>query len=82
VAQCFGWRKGCFEAVLRLKYNLAKSELVPVVAMDDVRGLASILGCRLSSLAMTYLGLSLGPLFKAKSIWNDIFEKMEQCLVG
>lgn len=58
----------CFEVVLRLKINLAKSELVPIGAMEDFGGLASILGCRVSSLPMQYLGLPLGASFKAKSI--------------
>lgn len=43
----------------------------------NVEGLASILGCRVSSLSMKYLGLPLGASFKAKSIWDDIIEKVE-----
>jgi hypothetical protein len=34
-----------FEAVSDLKTNLAKSELVPVGEVDNVPGLAGILGC-------------------------------------
>jgi hypothetical protein len=41
-----------------------------------VEGLANIVGCRVSSLPLKYLGLSLGALFKAKSIWDDIIEEM------
>jgi hypothetical protein len=41
----------------------------------------SILGCRVSSLPMKYLGLPLGALFKAKTIWDDIIEKVERRLV-
>jgi hypothetical protein len=48
------------EAVLRLKFNLAKSELVPVGNVGDVEGLARILGCRVASLPMKYFGLPLG----------------------
>jgi hypothetical protein len=40
----------CFEAVLRLKINLEKSEIVLVGDVGDVKGLARILGCRESSL--------------------------------
>jgi hypothetical protein len=36
-----------------------------------------ILGCRVASLLMKYLGLSLGYSYKAKSIWDGIIEKME-----
>jgi hypothetical protein len=55
-----------------LKINLAKSKLVPV---DNVAGLAYIMGCRISSLLMKYLGLPVGASFKAKSIWDGIIEK-------
>jgi hypothetical protein len=40
----------CFEAILGLKVNLAKSELIPVDNVDDVDALADILGCKVSSL--------------------------------
>jgi hypothetical protein len=72
----------CFEAVSGLRINLAKSELVPVGNVMNVEGLASILGCRVSSLPMKYLGLPLGASFKAKSIWDDIIEKVERRLAG
>lgn len=72
----------CFEAVSRLKINPTNSKLVPVGAKDDVGGLASILGCSVSSLLMKYSGLPLGALFMAKSIWNGIIEKMEHRLAS
>jgi hypothetical protein len=43
--------------------------------VGDVEGLARILGCRVSSLPMKYLGLPLGASYMAMSIWNDIIEK-------
>jgi len=39
-----------FEVVLGLKINLAKSKLVPVSKVDNVDGLAGIVGCGVSSL--------------------------------
>ena len=49
-----------FEAVSRLKINLAKSKLVPVGAVDDVEGLVSILCCKVSSLPIKYpVGVSV-----------------------
>jgi hypothetical protein len=45
-------------------------------------GLAKILGFRVSSLPMKYLGLQLGASFKVKSIWDGIIEKIECLLVG
>ena len=56
------------EVVLGLKINLAKSELVLVGIVNNVEGLTRILGCRVSSLPMKYLGLPLGASFKIKSI--------------
>jgi hypothetical protein len=58
-----------FEAVSGLRVNLAKLELVPIGNVTNVEVLASILGCRVSSLPM-------------KSIWGDIIEKIERRLAG
>jgi hypothetical protein len=44
--------------------------------------LAHLLGCRVASLPMTYLGLPLGASYKSVSIWNGVIEKMEMRLVG
>jgi hypothetical protein len=71
-----------FESVLRLRINLAKSEIAPVSEVEDVEELASILGCRVSSLPMKYLGLPLGASDKATFIWNGVIEKMERRLTG
>jgi hypothetical protein len=37
---------------------------------------ASILGFKVSSLPVKYLGLLFGASFKAKSIWDDTIEKI------
>lgn len=58
----------CFEAISVLKISLAKSELVLVSNVSNVEGLARILGCRVSSLHLKYLGLPLRAPFKARSI--------------
>jgi hypothetical protein len=55
-----------FEAVSGLKVNMSKSVLVPVGTMDDVEGLAGILGCGTTALPLKYLGLPLGAVFKLK----------------
>jgi hypothetical protein len=49
----------CFEAV---------SEIVPVGEVEDVENLSSVLGCRVSSLPMKYLGLPLGASYNVTSI--------------
>lgn len=54
----------CFEAAFGLKINLAKSKLVLVGAVKDVGGLTCILGCRVSTMPMKYLGLPLGLRLK------------------
>jgi hypothetical protein len=72
----------CFEAVLGLKINLAKSVLVPVGCVDNVDGLASIVGCGVFSLPLKYLGLPLGASFKAKSIWDGVLGKNERWLAN
>jgi len=64
----------CFEVGSGLKINLEKSEIVPVGDVGDVEGLARILGCRVSSLPLKYLGLPLGASYKATSIWNGIIK--------
>ncbi|KAG7987145.1 hypothetical protein I3843_03G118100 [Carya illinoinensis] len=72
----------CFEAASGLKINLAKTEMVAVGDVGNIQGLASILGCGVSSLPMKYLGLPLGASFKAKTIWGEVLEKLERRLAG
>jgi hypothetical protein len=50
--------------------------------IEDVEGLANLLGCQVASLLMTYLGLLLGASYKSTSIWNGVIEKMERRLAG
>ena len=69
-----------FEAVLGLKINLGKSELVLDGVVHNVDLFLVVLGCKQGSLPMKYLGLPLGAKFKDKTIWNPILEKMERRL--
>lgn len=48
----------------------------------NVRGLANILGCAISSLPMKYLGLPLGASFRAKTIWDGVLEKIKHRWAG
>jgi hypothetical protein len=50
--------------------------------VDNVDGLAGILGCGVSSLPLKYLGLPLEACYKAKSIWDGVVEKIECRLVS
>jgi hypothetical protein len=66
-----------FEAVTGLRVNLSKSEMVSVGDLPNLRVLADIMGCRIGSLPMSYLGMPLGANFKSKTVWNSILEKKE-----
>jgi hypothetical protein len=72
----------CFEAASGLRINLGKSEIVPIGEVEDVEGLAQLLGCRVGSLPMTYLGMPLDASYKSVSTWKVVVEKMERKLAG
>ena len=72
----------CFQAMTSLKVNVLKSEMVPIAEVDNMHALAKILGCRVGTLPMSYLGMPLGASHKSTSIWNPIFEISERKLVG
>ena len=71
-----------FQVVIGLKVNVHKSEMVPIGKVVDVHVLAEILGCRVGTLPMSYLGMPLGASHNSPSIWNLILEKIEQKLAG
>uniref|UniRef100_A0A2N9GZ95 Reverse transcriptase zinc-binding domain-containing protein n=1 Tax=Fagus sylvatica TaxID=28930 RepID=A0A2N9GZ95_FAGSY len=56
--------------------------MVPIGDVPNLEALVDVLGCKLSALPMTYLGLPLGAKFNSKLIWNTIIEKMERKLGG
>ena len=56
--------------------------MVPIGEVNNAHALAKILGCRVGSLPMTYLGMPLGASHKAPSIRNPILEKIERKLLG
>ena len=72
----------CFEAVSGLKVNMTKSVLILEGTVGNVGDLASILGCGTDSLPLKYLSLPLGACYKAKSIWDNIEEKIDCKLAG
>ena len=65
-----------------LKVNALKSEMVPIGEVPNVHVFVEILGCRIVSWPMTYLGLPLGASHKSPTIWNPILEKIERKLAG
>ena len=56
--------------------------MVPIGEVVDVHALAEILGCKVGTLPMSYLGKPLGASHNSPSIWNPILEKIEQKLAG
>ena len=58
----------CFQAVIGLKVNALKSEMVPIGEVSNVHVLAEFLGCRIGSLPMTYLGMPLGAYHKSSTV--------------
>ena len=70
-----------FQAITSLKVNAMKSEkMVPIGEVNNVNALTEILGCRIGTLPMTYLGMPLGASHKSPTIWNPILEKIERKL--
>ena len=63
-----------------LNVTVQKSEMVPIWEVDDVHFLVEILGCRVGTLPMTYLGMPLGASPNSPSIWNPILEKIKRKL--
>ena len=72
----------CFQAVTGLKVNALKGEMVPIGEVPNVHVLVEILGYRIGSLLMTYLGMPLGASHKSPTVWNPILEKIERKLVS
>lgn len=62
--------------------NLAKSKVVLLGEVPDVKSIANILKRKISQLLLKYLGLSMGAPFKLKSICNVVLEKNERKLVS
>ena len=68
--------------MIGLKVNVLKSEMVPIEEVPNVYVLAEILGCRIGSLPMTYLGMPLRASHNSPFVWNPISEKIECKLAG
>lgn len=49
--------------------------MVPVSSVSNISDLAYILGCKISSLPLRYLGLPLGAPHKSVLIWDGVIER-------
>lgn len=72
----------CFEAVSSLRVNLRKSEPISVGNMEGLLVLAAVLGSKVSTLSVTYLGFPLGASFKAQRVWERVVERIQRRLAG
>ena len=61
-----------FEAILGLKINLDKSELIPVGRVSNVMELAIVFGCKVGALPTTYLGLPLEAAHNSVVVWDKV----------
>ena len=52
--------------------NLEKSELIPIEDVSNLEDLVGVLGCKVSVLPTTYLGLLLGALYKSAKVWEEV----------
>ena len=71
-----------FEALLGLKINLNKSEIIPIGPVAYVEELASELGCKVGSLPTSYLGLPLGAKHKAIGVCDSVEERFRKRLAS
>ena len=76
------WILMWFEAMLGLKINLAKSEIIPIGPVTNMVELASELGCNIGSFPTSYLGLPLGAKHKAFGVWDSIEERYRKRLAA
>ena len=64
-----------FEAILGLRINLIKSEIIPIGWVDNVGELVVELGCGIDSLPSSCLGLPLRGPHKSMGVWETIEER-------
>ncbi|XP_058211464.1 uncharacterized protein LOC131323632 [Rhododendron vialii] len=71
----------CFQLMSGLKINFSKSSLCGVnIPQVDVSSLAQVMGCKIESLPIKYLGLPLGANSRRTKTWKPVLEKMEKRL--
>ena len=74
------WILMWFKALLGLRINLNKSEIVPIGSVDNVQELAVEIGCGIGSLPSSYLGLPLGASHKALGVWDTVEDRFRKRL--
>ena len=65
----------CFEALLGLKVNFFKSELIGVrVGDDNIKMLADLFGCKVGQFPVSYLGMPLCLGHPKMEVWRPVVE--------
>ena len=77
-----GWILMWFKALSDLRTNLGKSEIFHARGRRNMEALAVELGCKVSSLPSTYLGLPLGAPHKSARMWDPIEERFRRRLTA
>ena len=75
------WLLMWLEAILRLKINLDKSEILLVGRIENIEDLTLEHGCNVGVLPSSYLGLSLGVAHESMAVWDGVEERFRKRLV-
>lgn len=68
-----------FKVISRLKVNLDKSSMVSIhVDLPFLFELATLMGCKVDTWPMKYLGMPLGGNQKSMAFWDLMVEKVEK----
>jgi Reverse transcriptase (RNA-dependent DNA polymerase) len=83
VIHALRWMLIGFENLSGMKINFSKCEMIPLnLNENEGHQLASIFGCRIGSLPLTYLGIPLHWKTLTVSDWQFLIDKIEHKLQG
>jgi Reverse transcriptase (RNA-dependent DNA polymerase) len=72
------WILNEFEAMSGIRINYNKIELIPInLSQKEAAALASLVGCKLSTFPLKYLGVPLSDAKLKISDWQDLIEKIQ-----
>ncbi|XP_026384654.1 uncharacterized protein LOC113280216 [Papaver somniferum] len=69
-----------FEAITGLSVNYTKSAVMSIREDNKIQIVAEILKCKIESLPLKYLGMSVGANSRCSAIWESIIEKFQKKL--
>jgi hypothetical protein len=72
------WILNAFEALSGIRINYNKIELIPInLSQEEAAALASLVGCKLFTFPLKYLGVPLSDAKLKISDWQDLIEKIQ-----